>query len=174
MVEMNMPDASLLSDWHAWYDAHIRILLSVPGFASAQRFQSMHATDSPYVAIYGIASAAVITSAAYREAGGPQSAGTWRLRMTHWKRNLLEGLDAAPRVAPDGWLAILDRRTQDAPPLPAEMSTLRPVGLDCSMVERGLLAGSGGAPPKPRHEATWQLRAFRPLTDLLGQRGDAR
>jgi len=174
MVEMDLPDTPLLAEWHAWYDAHIRILLSVPGFRSAQRFQSMHATDSPYIAIYGIASAGVITSAAYRESGGPPSAGPWRSRMTNWKRNLLEGLDDAPRVARDGWLAILDRRTRDAPPLPAQMSALRPVGLDCSMVERGLLAGSGRLPPKPPHEATWELRTCRPLSDFLVQQGDAR
>jgi hypothetical protein len=167
MVEMDLPDASQLAEWHAWYDAHLRKLLSVPGFLSAQRFQSLHPADAPYIAIYGIAGPHVISSPEYRARAGPESTGRWRSMMTNWKRNLLAGLDHAPQVPLEGWLAVIDRRADDAPPLPAGVPSLRPVGLDCSMVERGLRIGTRGDPPQARAERAWQVRVCRPLTPFM-------
>lgn len=168
MVEMDLPDAALLEEWHAWYREHLVKLLSVPGFHSAQRFQSLTPAAAPYIALYTIASQNVITSPAYRAKAGPESTGKWRSLMTNWKRNLLEGLDRAPAVPLHGWLAVLDRLSTGAPPLPAEFVSLRPVGLDCSIVERGLLVGGPhrDAPPAG-DEADWQLRSCRPLTPLM-------
>jgi hypothetical protein len=168
MVEMDMPDASRLQEWHAWYRQHLVKLLSVRGFLSAQRFQALTASAAPFVAIYSITDADVITSAEYRAKAGPDSTGEWRHRMTNWKRNLLQGMECAPRVPLDGWLAIIDRESNDAPPLPPEFHALRPVGLDCSMVERVLLAGAPpDAPPVPHIERGWQLRSCKPLTPVM-------
>lgn len=168
IVEMDLPDATLLDEWHAWYADHLRKLLSVPGFRTAQRFQSTTPAASPFVAVYSIDSADVLTSAPYRAKAGPESTGKWRTLMTNWNRNLLEGLDEAPDVPIDGWLAIMDRRADSAPPLLAGIRSLKPVGLDRSVVERGLLAGGpGDAPPAAREERDWHVRVCRPLTPRI-------
>ena len=36
MVEMDFPHPERLQEWHAWYLAHIRVLLTVPGFHPTQ------------------------------------------------------------------------------------------------------------------------------------------
>ena len=168
IVEMELPDRSLIDEWHRWYEGHIRMLLTVPGFLTAQRFESMTPAASPFVAVYSLESADVITSEAYRSKAGPGSTGKWRELMTNWNRNLLEGVDRAPAVAQDGWLGIIDRRTTSAPPLPPGYVALRPVGLDRSIVERGLLAGSKDAtPPQARDDDALRVRVCRPLTKQL-------
>lgn len=88
--------------------------------------------------------------------------------MTNWYRNVLDGLERAPEVPPGGWLAIMDRRTISAPPLPEGFIALRPVALDCSIVERGLMFGhEGSAPPAARAEKDCHLRVCKPITPLL-------
>ena len=41
MVEMDFPHPERLAEWHEWYLAHIRVLLTVPGFRASQRFQAI-------------------------------------------------------------------------------------------------------------------------------------
>ena len=168
MVELDFPHPSLLDEWHRWYTEHLHLLLSMPGVLSAQRFQSITPTASPFVAIYTITGADVMTSAAYRAKAGPQSPGRWSELMTHWYRNVLEGLERAPGVPMSGWLAIMDRRTHSAPALPGGFIALRPVALDCSIVERGLMFGrEESAPPVFREEQESHFRVLKPLTPLL-------
>ncbi|MBI2226864.1 MAG: hypothetical protein HYU44_18375 [Betaproteobacteria bacterium] len=168
MVEMDLPHPSLLDEWHRWYNEHLRMLLSIPGILSAQRFQSIAPGASPFVAIYTIAGADVMTSPAYRAKAGPKSPGRWSELMTNWYRNVLDGLERAPEVPRGGWLAIMDRRTASAPPLPEGFIALRPVALDCSIVERGLMFGrEGSAPPAAREEKDCHLRSCKPITPLL-------
>jgi hypothetical protein len=167
-VEMDLADRSRIDAWNAWYRGHVRKLLAVPGFLAAQRFEAIGATASPFIAIYSIAGAEVLTSAAYRAKFGPDSAGEWRDRMTNWNRNLLEGIDELPEVSAEGWLAIMDRRTQSAPVLPPLFTPLRPCGLDRSIVERGLRVGAPAqdAPTTADHGA-WSLRVCKPLSSKL-------
>jgi hypothetical protein len=67
-----------------------------------------------------------------------------------------------------GWLAIMDRRSPSAPALADGFIALRPVALDCSIVERGLMFGDeGSAPPDVVEETDWQVRVCKPLTRLL-------
>src|ERR1700720_354091 len=93
MVEMDFPHPEREAEWHAWYLAHIRVLLSVPGFRASQRFKATLATPSPYLALHEVSSAALFDSPAYRSRGGPASVGEWRQLQTNWHRNLLDGLD---------------------------------------------------------------------------------
>jgi hypothetical protein len=168
MVEMDMPHAELLEEWHRWYTLHLRKLLAMPGFFSAQRFQSTTPTPSPFIAMYSIAGAEAMTSPAYRASAGPTSTGRWHELMTNWRRNVLEGIERAPEVPMTGWLAILDRHSAGAPPLPKGYVALRPIALDRSIVERGLMfGGAGSAPPAFAQGQETHLRICKPLTPLL-------
>ena len=101
-VEMHSPHPERLAEWHAWYLAHIRVLLTVPGFRASQRFEAVVGTHLHYLALHEVESAALFDSEAYRSRGGPASTGEWRQLQTNWHRNLLEGLDQTPAVPADG------------------------------------------------------------------------
>src|SRR3974390_2841395 len=103
MVEMDLKDRSLLPHYHEWYRHHIQMLLSIPGILTAQRFESMHPTPSPFLAVYGLASLNVLSSEAYTTNAGPDSTKEWKARLTNWYRNLLEGAPA-PAVSSNSWL----------------------------------------------------------------------
>src|SRR5712692_4245715 len=101
MVEMDLPHPDRAAEWHAWYLAHIRVLLTVPGFCASQRFKAIVATPSPYLALHEVASTALFDSEAYRARGGPESTGEWRSLQTNWHRNLLDGVEETPAVPSD-------------------------------------------------------------------------
>src|SRR5947199_5628295 len=138
MVEMDFPHPEREAEWHAWYLAHIRVLLTVPGFRASQRFRAIGPTLSPYLALHEVASAALFDSPAYRAHGGPASVGEWRALQTNWHRNLLEGWDETPEVPATAYLLLL----RDAPDLrlPAGVTVrrLRGAGLDGTVKECGL------------------------------------
>jgi hypothetical protein len=172
-VESDLSDRTLEMEWHAWYDSHIQRLLTVPGFLSGQRFLATHSTASPFAAIYGIKNAGVMSSETYRARFGPNAAGVWKQRMTNWKRNLLEGIDELPDLSADSWLAVIDRYTTGSAALPSNYTSTRPVGLDHSVVERGLLLGTNAEKPPTHFERDgWSLRIFRPLTPKITATAD--
>ena len=44
-------DSSRAADWDVWYLEHLRLMASVPGISSAQRFKTDSPTSSPSLAI---------------------------------------------------------------------------------------------------------------------------
>ena len=169
MVEMDMPYPDRLEAWEAWYASHIKKLLALPGFRSAQRFRALTPTPSPYLAIYGLASADALVSPEYRAKAGPGSTGEWRTLMTNWRRNLVKGLAEAPPVAPEHRLVMIDRLVEAAPPLPSGFTSLTPVDLDRSMVERGIrVCPPAEAMAIARGDDTTHVRVFSPLGPRQG------
>src|SRR5262249_26990178 len=116
MVEMALDDRAREAEWHAWYLSHIRKLLAVPGFNASQRFAALHDTPSPFLALHEVASAALFESREYRAVGGPSGTGEWQHRMSNWHRNLYEGLEATPEVAPHEFLLVVDEGGEGALP----------------------------------------------------------
>lgn len=167
MVEMDLGDKSLLPQFHEWYSHHLQMLLSIPGIVTAQRFESVSPTPSPFLAVYGLANPGVLDSPAYKGKAGPDSTKEWKPRLTNWYRNILSG-GTAPVVSNGGWLALYDRRTNKAPALPAGYTRLTPEGLDRTVVERGMLVGAAGTvPPAPQADEDLVVRVYRPLTEML-------
>lgn len=167
MVEMDFPHPEREAEWNAWYLAHIRVLLSVPGFRASQRFKATAATPSPYLALHEVASAALFDSAAYRSRGGPASVGEWRSLQTNWHRNLLDGIDETPEVPESAHLLVL-RDARDAP-LPAgiAVSWLRGVGLDRTIEECGLAVVRDPAPLLPLTGRDERVRLYRPISEKI-------
>src|SRR5580704_11621241 len=73
MVEMDMNLGDREAEWHAWYLAHIKVLLTVPGFRASQRFKAVLPCPAPYLALHQVDSGAIFDSAEYRACGGPAS-----------------------------------------------------------------------------------------------------
>lgn len=141
MVEMDLSDRSRLAAWSEWYSGHLRKLLSVPGFLSAQRFQSEVPEPSPFLAIYELESLAVLDSPAYKSRGGPTSPGDWTAVMVNWRRNLFDGPARYSPVPDGGRLSILDD------PGDVSFPCWPAVGLDRSVSARALApAGTPGRP----------------------------
>ena len=171
MVEMDFPHPERAAEWHAWYLAHIRVLLSVPGFRASQRFQAILATPSPYLALHEVASAALFDSPAYRSRGGPASVGEWRALQTNWHRNLLDGLEATPEVPSHAHLLVLrDARNAALPPGIA-VTWLRGAGLDGTIAECGLAVVEDPAPLLPLARRDERVRLYRPISGRIRAEG---
>ena len=167
MVEMDMRLDDREAEWHAWYLAHIKVLLSVPGFRASQRFQSILPAPAPYLALHQVDSGAIFESPEYRSRGGPGSTGEWRARHTNWRRNLLEGLDETPEVPAGAYLLRLENAGDIALPAGIVVARTKAVGLDRDAREFGLAAIDDPAPLLDLARRDERLRLYRPISEKL-------
>ena len=164
MVEMALLDLARRAEWDAWYVAHQHRLLSIPGFRASQRFEAIHATPSPFVALHEVDSPEVFASPAYRARAGPANTGEWQARMGHWHRNLFDGVDHTPDVTMDGRLVVVE---DGGLPAPADLSLtwMDAVGLDRSVARRAL--GVMPAPAAERLAGAPGIRVLKPIGPRL-------
>ena len=137
MVEMALLDTARRAEWDAWYVAHQHRLLSIPGIHASQRFEAIHPSVSPFVALHEVDSADVFASPAYRGQAGPTNTGEWQNKMNNWHRNLF-ALDHTPDVAMNMRLLVVDTDGAVALPADAPVTWMDAVGLDRSVPRRGL------------------------------------
>ena len=136
MSQSGLTDASREKAWAAWYADHLRIMVTVPGITSAQRFTTAPPGQPPSLAMYTVASVAVFDDPYYRSVRGM---GEWQplIDARHYHRNLFAGLDVAPDVPEDGVLIVVDGdRPAEFPGL--ALIWLTAVGLDRSTPYRGV------------------------------------
>jgi len=167
MVEMDYPHktAAERSAFDAFYQRHIDMLLTIPGFLTGQRFHCPEATRAPFLALYRQTGPEVLASEAYTSKAGRMSVeADFRVNMTNWDRNLVQGPEGsgAPDLAfdMDEWMTLIDRLTDDAPPLPDEFVPLEVIGLDRTIAQRGAALGNK-VPSDVR--GGWEVRVWRPI-----------
>lgn len=160
MSQSGLTDPARASDWDAWYVGHLRIMLTVPGIYSAQRFKTDSAGYSPSLAMYGIAGAHVFDDPYYRRVRGM---GEWLtlIDRRYYQRNLFSGVERAPAVASGELLLVADREREDAALSDLRLTWLTCAGIDRSTPMRGI-AVTGQTPP-PRVG----VAIYRPVTDCL-------
>ena len=78
MVEMALIDLHRRAAWDAWYLAHMRVLISIPGIQATQRFEALAPHPSPFIALHQVAGPEVFTSGAYRAKAGPAAPANGR------------------------------------------------------------------------------------------------
>jgi hypothetical protein len=166
MVEMDFPHPERLAEWHAWYLAHIGVLLSVPGFRASQRFEAIVPAAAPFLALHEVESGALFDSAAYRSRGGPASTGEWRELQTNWRRNLLDGIDQTPDVPADAHILLL-RDSRDAAPPGLSVAWLRGTGLDRTLAECGIAVVNDPAPLIPLARRDARVGLYRPISEKI-------
>ena len=107
MSQSGLTDTARMAEWDAWYIEHLRLMATVPGIYSAQRFKTETEGYSPSLAMYGIAGADVFEDPYYLSVRGM---GEWLplIDRRYYKRNLFSGLDRAPVVRMDQVLLIAD------------------------------------------------------------------
>src|SRR5260370_23466011 len=133
--ESGLTDASRIAEWDAWYRGHLAAMVAVPGIASAQRFRALDDMRPPSLAMYTVASPAVFDSEVYLRTRGMGPLVGVVDRNLH-RRNLFEGLDAAPEVAMGGILLVADR-TAPGPAVPG-IAWLRAAAIDRPTPYRGI------------------------------------
>jgi len=163
VVELALADPAREVEWAAWYSRHLDILLSVPGFNTAQRFRCLTPWTAPYMAVYSIASSGVMESEAYRNRGGRESPGEWKALMINWDRNLFEGIDGAPGVREGEVLAVTEAAPSEVAGCGIEFIRLENTGLDRTVGSRGIAVVSE-ALGRAAHAATGgRVRPYAPL-----------
>jgi hypothetical protein len=167
MVELDFGAPARQAEWDAWYLEHLHVLLSVPGFHSAQRFACLTPWRAPLLAIYTVDSAAVFESAPYRARGGRDSTGEWKPLMRNWDRNVYDGLARAPAVASEQVLLLADADTPSVRQLGIDFHWLEAVGLDRTVLRRGLAVVAAALWRGLAPARTESLRAYRPLMPQL-------
>jgi hypothetical protein len=167
MVEMDFPHPERLAEWHDWYLAHIRVLLTVPGFRASQRFQAITETPSPYLALHEVDSPALFDSPEYRARGGPASTGEWRRLQTSWHRNLLAGIEETPEVPQDRFLVVLREARDAGLPVETPITWLRGVGLDGTIGECGIAVIDDPAPLAGIARRDARVRIYRPISGKI-------
>jgi len=167
MVEMDMRLGEREAEWHAWYLAHIKVLLSVRGFRASQRFQSIRPAPAPYLALHQVDSGAIFDSAEYRARGGPGSTGEWRALHLNWRRNLLDGLAESPEVPAGKHLLRLENARDVSLPTGTAVAWTRVAGLDADAAEFGLAVIDDPALLLPLVERDPRIRVYRPISDKL-------
>ena len=166
-VELAFSDPAREAEWSAWYSGHLGILLSVPGFSTAQRFESIVPCRAPYLAAYSVTSGEVFESASYRECGGRGSPGAWAPLMINWDRNLFDGLTHMPQVKPDQYLAVVDSAPDELANFPLRLHPLQSVGLDRTVQHRSIVVLSEAEHATLASRANEHIRFYKPLTPQL-------
>jgi hypothetical protein len=135
--QSGITDRTREADWAQWYLEHLRLMATVPGVYSAQRFTTTHTRHPPSLAMYGVASAQVFHGEYYLRVRGM---GEWLplIDKQWYRRNLFEGLDAAPAVNDDQVLLVADRDAPDAALAALSLVWLKVAGIDRSTPYRGI------------------------------------
>lgn len=144
--QSGITDRSRDADWAQWYFEHLRIMVTVPGVFSAQRFTTSHPGHPPSLAMYGVASADVFKGEYYQSVRGM---GEWLplIDRQWYRRNLFDGLDAAPVVSEDQVLLVADRDSPDAALGGLPFTWLKVAGIDRSTPFRGIAVSNKTALP---------------------------
>lgn len=159
MSQSGLTDAARMAGWDAWYVEHLRLMATVPGIYSAQRFKTESDGYSPSLAMYGIAGPEVFTDPYYLSVRGM---GEWLplIDRRYYKRNLFSGLDRAPSVRADQVLLVADRDAEDAHLANLRLTWLACVGIDRSTAFRGIAVADHA--PGGRG-----IAVYRPVTECL-------
>ena len=172
VVEMDFTRPSRQAAWDAWYMEHVHVLLSVPGFHTAQRFVCLTPWSAPYLAIYSVDSADVFESSPYRARGGRDSTGEWQPLMVNWDRNVFAGIDRAPAVTPEQVLLLTEAERAHVEQSGVNFSWLEIAGLDRTLLGRGLAIADEALGRRIAEASRGAIRAYRPMTPQLTARGD--
>ena len=163
--ESGLLDASRIAEWDAWYRGHLAAMAAVPGITSAQRFHALDEGPPPSLAMYTVASPAVFDSAIYlrtRGMGPFISAVDERMH----RRNLFDGLDAAPDVPMGDILLVADRDATD--PCASGIVWLRAVAIDRSVPYRGVAVFPDLAAARAAAEhLAGMIALYAPITERL-------
>jgi len=160
--QSGLTDRAREAQWDRWYIEHLRVMATVPGILSAQRFKTGTPGFPPSLAMYSVVSPDVFADPYYQRVRGM---GEWQplIDRRYYNRNLFDGLDVAPQVNDDAWLLIADRERAGGAIAGIEFIWLKCVGIDRSTPYRGITVIA--AAKVPALGAT--VAVYRPVTPRM-------
>jgi hypothetical protein len=160
MSQSAIVDAQRESDWDRWYLDHLRIMASVPGVSSAQRFKTETPDYPRSLAMYSLASADVFSDPYYQSVRGM---GEWLVLIDrrYYRRNLFDGLERAPAVDEAQVLLVADRAAPDGERSEVPWTWLECVGIDRSTPFRGIAVVDRAAGERLASDT---IALYRPVT----------
>jgi hypothetical protein len=169
VVEMDFRNAEREHDWHTWYLAHTTHLVrTVPGFTGTQRFRSLTACASPWIAFHEVAGPEVFESKEYRSGGGPASTGEWKDQHTNWYRNLFDGTKETPNVLFDQHLLMAEGDAALPKHFEGKAIRLASVGLDRTSKGRSIAVVPAGGLTAGMFDMPG-VRVLKPITPKIGR-----
>ena len=164
MVECGFSDPDHEQAWNDYYTRRkLDEVLAVPGFRTSQRFKSIVPCDAPYLAIHTVDALEVMTGQGYRSLGGGSFDRTYQGYITHWHRNLFDGLVRAPAVAADELLAVTDQTPDKVAAAGIEFTWLTIAGLDASTPQRALARVTREQGPELARRFAGAIGVYAPL-----------
>ena len=144
--QSGLTDNTRAADWDAWYLEHLRLMASVPGISSAQRFKTDTPGFPPSLAIYSVTSADVFKDPYYLSVRG---LGEFLplIDRRYYKRNLFSGLDHAPQAGDGTVMLVADRDRAEGSIAGIGFVWLKCEGIDHSTPYRGLAVIAAAALP---------------------------
>jgi len=144
--QSGITDPTQEPQWALWYVEHLRIMRTVDGITSAERFQTNAPGWPPSLAMYSIRSPEVFVDPYYQKIRGM---GPWLslINKRFYQRNLFEGVEQASIMAPEvpagSVLVVTDQAQPELDPQEPTFegltfTWLRAVGLDQSTPYRGI------------------------------------
>lgn len=140
--QSGITDPALEASWDEWYVEHLRIMRTVDGIDSAQRFKTVNPDWPPSLAMYSIRAPEVFQDPYYQKIRGM---GPWadRIDKRFYRRNLFDRAEGQepvypPVVAPGDALLVTDRQQPNSAASDLPFLWLKTVGLDHSTPYRGI------------------------------------
>lgn len=163
MSQSGLTDAKRQAEWDQWYLAHVRVMLTVDGIDSAQRFTLIQGDKALSLALYTITTPEVFQDPSYLRIRGM---GEWLplIDRRHYRRNLFAGLDTAPDVAEADVLLVADREQPEPALAGIAWTWLEAVALDRLPRCRGVAVV---AHPDALRAHGAGVASYRPVTGRL-------
>jgi hypothetical protein len=159
--ESRLTDSSRESDWDRWYVEHLKIMASVQGIDSAQRFKTTDRSYPASLAMYSVTSPEVFADPYYLSVRGM---GEWNplIDRSHYRRNLFDGRERAPEVAGEAFLLVADRDQPEVGRAGIEWTWLECVGIDRSTPYRGIAVVPAAVADRARRHTG--IAVYAPVT----------
>jgi hypothetical protein len=137
MSQTGITDPTREAELDAWYVDHLRIMLTVNGVDTTQRFRTTSPGHPPSLAMYTVAGPHVFQDTYYLSVRGM---GEWMplIDPKYYRRNLFDGLARAPEVDRAERLLVADRPHPEPNLLDLPWAWLECVGIDRSTPFRGI------------------------------------
>jgi hypothetical protein len=165
-VECSFADPGSEAEWNDFYSRDkLPALISVSGFHTSQRFRALSPGCPVYLALHSIDGLDILTGEEYRQKGGGNFA-RWQHHITDWHRNLYGGLERAPAVGEDEYLALSATGPEPLIRLGLMPSEMRAVAMEKVPEYRWLTKGERDKTPDIDHLPEG-VHVYAPMTAQL-------
>jgi hypothetical protein len=164
-VEIDFTNPAEEPAWDAWYHGNLPLMVTVPGFQTAQRFEKVGGHGFRFLAAYTLIGPEVFSSAAYEAVGG---GGTASSRWKEWidrKRNLYSGMDWVPPVSQEGRVMLTERSPRDLDAPDILFVPLKAVALHRSPEHRHITVTTAGIVERAGFASMDGVAVYKPLAD---------